>query len=86
VLHKDTDPSWAEWRAERDTTCLSQAEYQSTMEAFDHIHSAVQYLAHSWGIDTPPKEMEVNLISQALLINLESTIITTAERRLAASA
>lgn len=49
------------------------------MAAVDTIATATRYLAHSWGIDTPPNLMQANLDARAILIKANLRLIDEAQ-------
>jgi hypothetical protein len=49
------------------------------MQACDVLSRALDYLAHSWGIDTPRDQMVANLDARVILIHCKTQIIDEAE-------
>ena len=49
------------------------------MLACDKLSDVMDYLQHSWGVDTPPAVMQANLDARAILIRLKRQIIDVAE-------
>jgi hypothetical protein len=49
------------------------------MLACDKLSRALDYLAYSWGVDTPRDQMVANLDARAIFIRLKKNIIDEAE-------
>jgi hypothetical protein len=52
------------------------------MQVVDKLRRSLNYLHHSWGIDTPRDYMQANLDARAIIIRLCNQIIDEAELEL----
>lgn len=57
-----------------------EAHAEAMLYACDVLHEATVYLAHCWGVDTPPDEMEANLAARVILIDLAVALRTESEQ------